>query len=760
MSLAGIVGVVYLQHAWQARQVRKQAPPPPPAAVEKQSTGFSFSKVEQNQTLFTVRASRATEYKQDNQSLLEDVQITIYGRKGDRNDSIHTKSCEYRKGSGEIRCTGEVQIDLESAEDARRAGSGGQAARVVHVETRNVSFDRESGQAKTEEAVEIQFPQGKAKAAGLAYESGDGVVQLLKNVELELQRPGAGGTAGQTKVTGTRLEFRRDTRTLRMSGPVHVVEGTRGLTAASLELSLDPEFHAQKLIAPKGETPESRPELHRKDANGEVTLSADEFRAVFNPKGWVERVEAQGGITGKFSGPRGDGQLAASSAALDVSPKTQQPTQLQASGNVFVELRANGKNGGTRQLRTEELLVHFAEASGKRGARIESAETLAPATLEWQGGTNPGKDAGGSTRLAGQRMMAKFTARGQADSLTADGGAEVERKLPGRPTQTTTSRELRASFGAEGDWTEIDLNGDVKMREGERSAQADQAQMQRPSQAALLTGNAVVSDAKTRTTAQKISFVQATGEIRADGQVRSSDLKTGGSGVNLAPQPAHISADHLEANSTTGRALFSGHARLWQGDSVIEADSIELLRDAKQLNANGNVLAVFPQMAAGPGKRDATGKPARASAGTAGPGKGGPSLWRVRAGAMSYWSSEGRAHLQNGVDAKSQQGEITASELDVYFSVGAEGVQAKQMERAVATGGVTVQEQDRRGTADRGEYSATEGKFVLSGGSPTLTDASRGTTTGRQLTFYLADDTIVVDSENGSRTLTKHRVEK
>jgi hypothetical protein len=28
------------------------------------------------------------------------------------------------------------------------------------------------------------------------------------------------------------------------------------------------------------------------------------------------------------------------------------------------------------------------------------------------------------------------------------------------------------------------------------------------------------------------------------------------------------------------------------------------------------------------------------------------------------------------------------------------------------------------------------------------------------LTFYLADDTIIVDSENGSRTLTKHRVEK
>src|SRR5260370_7405152 len=97
------------------------------------------------------------------------------------------------------------------------------------------------------------------------------------------------------------------------------------------------------------------------------------------------------------------------------------------------------------------------------------------------------------------------------------------------------------------------------MGEGERSAQGGQAQMQPPSEAGLMAGNAVVSDAKTRTTAQKISFVQATGEIRAEGQVRSSDLKMGGSGVNLAPQPAHISADHLEANYAPAAEIGRAH---------------------------------------------------------------------------------------------------------------------------------------------------------------------------------------------------------
>ena len=75
-------------------------------------------------------------------------------------------------------------------------------------------------------------------------------------------------------------------------------------------------------------------------------------------------------------------------------------------------------------------------------------------------------------------------------------------------------------------------------------------------------------------------------------------------------------------------------------------------------------------------------------------------------------------------------------------------------------GGVVVEQGDRRGTAERGVYTAVDEKFVLSGGTPTLFDPVQGTTTGRELTFYRADDTIVVDSGNGLRTLTKHRVQR
>jgi hypothetical protein len=80
------------------------------------------------------------------------------------------------------------------------------------------------------------------------------------------------------------------------------------------------------------------------------------------------------------------------------------------------------------------------------------------------------------------------------------------------------------------------------------------------------------------------------------------------------------------------------------------------------------------------------------------------------------------------------------------------------LSKAIATGGVTVLQGDRRGTAERADYVASDGKFILSGGKPTLYDSVFGTTTGRQLTFFLADDRILVDSEEGSRTLSRHRV--
>src|SRR5260370_19773338 len=65
---------------------------------------------------------------------------------------------------------------------------------------------------------------------------------------------------------------------------------------------------------------------------------------------------------------------------------------------------------------------------------------------------------------------------------------------------------------------------------------------------------------------------------------------------------------------------------------------------------------------------------------------------------------------------------------------------AQQISRAVGTGGVIVEQGTRKATADRGEYSAVDGKFVMSGGKPPIFYAPGGTPTDPPLYFFFTVD--------------------
>jgi lipopolysaccharide export system protein LptA len=244
--------------------------------------------------------------------------------------------------------------------------------------------------------------------------------------------------------------------------------------------------------------------------------------------------------------------------------------------------------------------------------------------------------------------------------------------------------------------------------------------------------------------------------VRAAGPVVSTYLAEGssrGDSLSLGSGNAHITADALSGSMTSGQMTYKGHARLWQGDSVLDADQIEIWRDEKRLQGIGHVVAVFPQVRgplAAPGVAHTAVLP-----------RGDSTLWKIHAPVIYYWNDEQKARLEGGVTAESEGGSLESRTLDVFLgAAGAHPGAGGQLKRALALGGVLVRQGDRTGTAEQAEYTAGDGKFVLSGGNPTITDASGDTTTGHSLTFYQASDTILIDSQSGSRTLTKHRVEK
>jgi lipopolysaccharide export system protein LptA len=468
-----------------------------------------------------------------------------------------------------------------------------------------------------------------------------------------------------------------------------------------LTLTLDTAFRAEVLVLTPGPNGKG-PELESQGADGPTNLSAQSITARFAPAGWLTKIEAAGSVRGARRNGKETEDFRAEQGAMELWPKVNQPREMHLKGGVILKTQAETANEA-RTLQTSELQMEFADGKKGEGSRLKRAETLGPGTIEWtdavtQGGTPgvpPNSDAA-RTKLQADKLEMEFGEEGKARQLIATGNVLTERAVAGKLAQTATAQSGVAQLLASGGWSQMDLQGNVKLKEGDRSGQADHATFMRATQTALLTGKALARDATVETQAPRITFVQSTGEIRAEGGVRSTEFSTKGGGAQLASVPANISANTLQGNSKTGRALYTGHARLWQGDSVMEADSIELLRDARVMNATGSVRAVFPQ-AAGQ-------SPVQTVAVQAGPKK--PRLWHVTAGTLTYRDAESRAHLEKNVVAQSAEQTMRAAAVDLYFtraekpnSIGTPGsasanpaAGAQQISKAVGAGGVIVEQ--------------------------------------------------------------------
>jgi lipopolysaccharide export system protein LptA len=734
--IALIVAGVYGERAIRRSHTKHVAPPAVPVTVQQKSAEFKFSKVEQDRTLFTVRASQATQYKDQNRMLLEDVYITIYGREGNRNDNIHTRECSYEPKTGTIRCEGEVKIDIQGTNPA----SGKMSDKSLEVVTKNLSFDRETGEASTPAPVEFRFPEGTGHGTGIVYNTNDAVVRLLNAVEIDLAA--SEKTSGlPVTATGSRLEIRRNDRVATLEGPASVKQGGRELSAEKIRIELDTEFRAQHAVA------EGHPTIRSREGGAQATTSADQMEAFLSPAGWVQRVVAQGNVAGTRNSPAGSDHFTAAKAEFTMEPVKNLLKDLTAKGGVALDSK-QGNEG--RSLKTDALVVTFARGERADQQRVSGFETLAPATIE----TKTGEEA---MELRAKKFVAQFGAAEKIEKLLGHSGVQVRRQFGKGAPQVSTAAELAATFGASGEWATLDEEGSVHFQKADRQATASRAHIVRETDMIALDGSPVLTDSQSRTTAASVTINQETGELAATGGVASTYLAAGRDSVDLGSGPAHISADSLSGSTTSGHVIYRGHARLWQGESVIDAEQIEIWRDEKKMQATGHVVAVFPQESSQfPGPQTRTVSQSE-----------GPTLWHISAPMLTYWNDEGKAHLEGGVTASSQQGQVVSRTLDVFIQSGpgqtGGGIGAPgrgQLTRALAKGTVVVRQGDRRGLGEQADYTATDGKFVLSGGQPTLTDATGDTTTGRSLTFFVASDTILLDSQEGSRTLTKHRVEK
>jgi lipopolysaccharide export system protein LptA len=759
-AIALLVIGIYAERAISAARRRHATPAIVPAAVQQETQTFAYKRVEKDRTIFTIRASRTTQFKEGTPALLEDVWITVYGREGNRNDDIHTRECSYDQKTGGVQCKGELTIDIQDAvtpSNATRANAT--PPKPMQVKTSNLTFDGQTGEASTPAAVDFSFPQGHGRGVGVIYSTQTAMIHVEHAVEFEMT-PTDRTDELPIKVTGSSLEVRRDNRTATLAGPAIVRQGDRELSADKIIIELDEDFHARHAIA------EGHPAIRGSRDNGTFTVAADKFEGYLGASGWVERVTADGGVTGTRKSPAGTDNFSSGHVEFALEPQHNILREMTATGGVT----AQSQNGAVSQLlNTAALRVKFAPGEEADEQRIDSAETLAPATIESKNGAE-------TTQLRAPKFSTQFAPGGRLNRLFGSGGVEVRSQNGNSPAQVSTAQTLNATFSPDGQWTTVEESGNVHFQQADRQATAAHARIDRAADQIALSGSPVLSDAMSRTTARSVTIGQKSGLINAEGGVISTYLPSAqAESVNLGSGPAHVTADALSGSTSSGHVVYSGHARLWQGESVLEADQITVWRDEKKMQATGNVVAVFPQTS-GPSLKPVLQSSGSVS-GKASGSASGPTLWQVRAPSLTYWNDQNKARLEGGVLATSQQGSLESPTLDVFLGPATSPTASNpasgqrpaaragtagtgQLSRILAQGGAVVRQGDRRGMADQAEYTSTDQKFVLSGGKPTLTDGSGNTTAGRSLTFFVASDTILIDSQAGSRTLTRHRVEK
>lgn len=731
LAICILVLGVYVHRRTRDRRGEKKFAPVP-SAVAQQSAGFAISRVIGTRTVFTVHASQATQFKDQNRTLLENVDIAIFGPRGDRNDSVHAGECSYDPTNGDIHCEGAVQIDLRGTKSGAPADASQKNS--LHLDTSDILFSHESGKVATDKPVMLAFSGGSGKGVGLLYEPQTENATLQHNVHLDISLQKS--TAGPIRVTSSAMEFRRADNVLRFSGSVRVQQNSDTLTGGLVELQLNSAMQPVRMLASEN------PVILASGTRGRGSVSAGQITADLAPNGAIQKVTANDNVSGKSHGAAGENRIFAQHVQIEMASTGSRSAarEILAQGSVSVETN-QGKQQGN--LTTESLRVELSP-SAKGGDHVSSAETLAPGKLTMI-------EPNGKDEVEGKRLTAIFGAQNQLTELRGDSGVRVQRQQNAALPETSAAENMLAKFGADGNWQTIDESGNVKFHQGDKSGAANKALLSRATNEMILIGSASVEDSSSRLQAARIRLNQVTDEVHATGKVTASFTSvTQSSRSNPPLGGAQISSDEMDGTSlgktasatsasAKGHAIFSGHARFWQGQDVIQAQTIEFWQGDQRAEARGDVLGAFVEASH-------SDRPTEQKNGTQFAKQAAPVLWHVRAPKVDYWSGAGKMKWSGGVNAQSSEGTIDGQTIDLYFSPGENNQQA--LERAVAGGNVRIEQNGRTGTAQQGEYLARDGKFILSGGEPALADSSGNTTTGRQLTFFLANDSVLVDSHN------------
>jgi LPS export ABC transporter protein LptC len=742
---AVFVGVSYYKMRNNTRFRLKSETPALSKEIVAIVTGYEQKVTKNDKLVLWLRAARDVKYA-DGHHELEQLNAQFFHPNIEKPDQIVGDRAMYDQETGMLQCNGNVQIDTHDALKVKTDSfqynqntKVGETSALVNFERENVS-GQSIGALVDNEKKRLELKS--AVAVTVAPEE-------FKNKDPKDQKPLKGARAKPVIIHSAQAVFEQSTMHLTFSGGATAEQEQDIMSGDTLTAILNDKKKLEK-IEVRGNSyvrvmdPGHAAEAH--SVNMDFFLDADQR---------LQKAYGANDVRAQTLNTDSDMQLTGANALV---------LDFQAQGNESVLKEMRGEGGrSVATLSAPKSHANDPRAASKRltadgikmnwrvnGKDLEHAEAVGNAELYIEPVQQTAKND--KKTLTATRLDCEFFEAGNIARICTASDSAKAVFTPFQPndkrgTRTMTAQKLTTFFVRETqDVEKVEANGDAKFNELDRNGTANNiAYTAADDMVRLRGGDPTVWDSRARTKAVEIDSNNASHVSVCRGKVAttyySQEQTNGATPFKKVKSPVYISGDRAEIDHDSGRAVYSGTARLWQDDNYVRGDSITLYREEKRMEAWGHVQSALYQA------KQKTGNSTNVVPAVA------------TAEFMRYSDPERLLHYETNVDIKQGTDRVTSGIADVYLQK-----DVNEVERTVAQKNVVVVQPNRRGTGDWCQYTTVDEVAVLTGNPAHVEDVEQGTTEGNRVTMYRRENRVTVDDTRGSqspgRVHSTHKITK
>jgi lipopolysaccharide export system protein LptA len=761
LALAAILLTLAVAYTYKLRAAKTSAHVIPTPDIDNshvtKAQGWQWQKddPENNRPVVRVTAQSFQGTNAPSTFDLTGVALRLYNKEATTYTYVRSAKALFDEGSGIMKSDGAVFIVMNVPSD-KDAEDQNQIAKLVRVQTSGVTYETKSGKATTDQPASFEFSDGGGKAVGAEYDPTKHELHLKSQIALDWT--GGKPLENALHVEAGDLVYKELEQKVYLSPWSKLKRMNTTIQAENSVVTLvDGKLNQVEGVHAFGT--DDRDDRHQ-------DYSGDKMTAFFNEDGVMVNLIAEQNARIASTQTASRTTVTADKADLRFAVQPQ-PDGAPAESDLHLVLaeghatatstplpQPNVLIAETRILRSEHIELEMKPG----GKNVQEIRTPMQGQLEFK----PNREMQAHRILDASRLRILYGANNDIETFLAwNASTHTDKPITAPPKDgkppvppppaLTWSDELVAKFAPNtNQLATIEQTGNFRYQEGVRRARSKKAFLEQNTNKITLTETAHIWDDTGSTLADKILMDQQTGDIDALGHVvstREPDKNTKpGTSMLDDKQPMQARADLMQNRENNVKVHYQGHAVLWQGANRISADVIDIDRDEQTVHAAGSVVSELVD-----NKSDDKTNTAAQTA---------PIFTIVRAPEMLYADDKRLAHYTGNVKLVRDKMTVTSTELRAFLTPKTDSnSDDSSLDHAYADGNVVVfnkgADRTRTGTSEHCEYYPKQSKVVLNGGLAKMVDSVKGTTKGRQLTYYSDDDRLIVEGQKNELAFTQ-----